>query len=57
MSGEKAKKTKKVQLWCSDEQIERIDEAAEILGLNRTSYMISAALEKARALKIDSAEE
>jgi len=54
MSEKKAKKTKKVQLWCTDDQIELIDEAAETCGLTRTSFMVSASLEKARTLKVGS---
>ncbi len=41
----------KIQAWCSEEQIAEIDEGAALDNRDRTSFVVTAALERTRILK------
>ncbi len=48
---EESRKRKKIQAWCSEEQLAEIDEGAALDNRNRTGFVVTASLERARMLK------
>ena len=48
---EHRKKRKKIQAWCDEDQLAEIDEGAKLDNRDRTSFVVTAALERARRLK------
>jgi uncharacterized protein (DUF1778 family) len=53
MSGERSKDKKKVQMWVPEGDLAEIDEGATLDSRTRTSFMVKAALDRARRLKRD----